>query len=76
MYEYQDGRPFDWEEIIPGFTTSIEVKDKTYVCTLTKGGKAIEAYPENRDKLLAMYKQRDPRMMQTIIMPYTTMMAG
>lgn len=72
MYEYQDGRPFDWEEIIPGFTTSIEVKDKTYVCTLTKGGKAIEAYPENRDKLLAMYKQRDPRMMQTIIMPYTT----
>lgn len=72
MYEYKDGRPFDWEEVIPGFTTSNEVKDKTYVCTLTKGGEAIETYPENRDKLLAMYAQRDPRMMQTVIMPYTT----
>lgn len=72
MYEYKDGRPFNWEDVIPGFTTSLEVKDKTYVCTLTKGGKAIDAYPENREKLLAMYEQRDPRMMQTVIMPYTT----
>lgn len=72
MYEYKDGRPFNWEDVIPGFTTSKEVKDKTYVCTLTKGGKAIDAYPENREKLLAMYEQRDPRMMQTVIMPYTT----
>ncbi len=71
MYEYKDGRPFNWEDVIPGFTTSKEVKDKTFVCTLTKGGKAIDAYPENRDKLLAMYEQRDPRMMQTVIMPYT-----
>lgn len=71
-YEYKDGRPFDWEEVIPGFTTKLEVKDKTYVCTLTKGGKAIAAYPENREKLLDMYKLRDPRMMQTVIMPYTT----
>lgn len=72
MYEYKDGRPFDWDEVIPGFTTDQEVRDKTYVCTLTKGGKTIEAYPEHRDKLLAMYEQRDPRMMQTVIMPYTT----
>ena len=29
-------------------------------------------YPAAKDKLLEMYNKRDPRMMASIIMPYTT----
>ena len=72
MYEYKDGRPFDWDEVFPGFTTNQDVRNDTYVCQLTDDGKAVAAYPKNRDALLAMYEERDPRMMQTVIMPYTT----
>ena len=71
MYEYKDGKPFDWEEVIPGFS-STDVKDKTFVSVLAEGGKTVASYPEYKDKLLEMYSKRDPRMSETIIMPYTT----
>ena len=71
MYEYKDGKPFDWEEVIPGFS-STDVKDRTFVSVLAEGGKTVASYPEYKDKLLEMYSKRDPRMNETIIMPYTT----
>lgn len=69
-YEYKDGRPFDWEEEIPGFG-SIEVKDETFISVLGDNATKVKAYPKNKDKLLAMYPKRDPRMEQTILLPYT-----
>lgn len=71
MYEYKDGRPFNWDEVFPGFTANTEVKEKVFACTFDKDGKYVETYPEYREQLLAMYDQRDPRMQQTILLPYT-----
>ena len=70
-YEWEDGRPFDWEEVIPGFTTSADVKDKTFRAVLSDDKRTVVSYPEAKDKLLEMYDKRDPRMATTIILPYT-----
>lgn len=71
MYEYKDGRPFNWDEVFPGFTTSAEVRKKVFLCTFDEDGKYVTTYPEYKDKLISMYDQRDPRMQETILLPYT-----
>lgn len=71
-YEWTDGHPFDWNEVIPGFNESDDVKKETFYATLNKGLNQVETYPAAKDKLLDMYSKRDPRMMATIILPYTT----
>lgn len=70
-YEWKDGRPFDWEEVKPGFTTSDIVKDATFRATMNAAKTQVTAYPADKDKLLAMYAERDPRMSYSIILPYT-----
>lgn len=71
MYEYKDGRPFNWNEIVPGFNESATVKDKTFRATLSADKKTVVAYPQSKELLLEMYKQRDPRMNISLILPYT-----
>ena len=34
-YEWKDGRPFDWDEFVPGFKNDNKVKDKTFRASLT-----------------------------------------
>ncbi|MGL4520454.1 MAG: RagB/SusD family nutrient uptake outer membrane protein [Phocaeicola sp.] len=70
-YEWKDGRPFDWEEIAPGFTTDNGVKEETFGAVLATGGGAVVSYPLAKEKLLNMYINRDPRMNHTVILPYT-----
>jgi tetratricopeptide (TPR) repeat protein len=70
-YEYKDGRPFDWEDWVPGFTTDDAIKDATFRATLTSDLTKVEKYPDAKDLLLEMYDQRDPRMQQSLILPYT-----
>lgn len=70
-YELKDGRPFDWDEFIPGFNDNQEIREKTFIATLSEDRKTVDQYPEYYDELLDMYEQRDPRMKQTIILPYT-----
>ncbi len=70
-YEWKDGRPFDWEEVIPGFNESDDIKAETFYATLTSDATEVETYPEARETLLEMYDQRDPRMQASVIMPYT-----
>ena len=73
MYEYKDGRPFDWDELFPGFTTSNDVKESVFRCTANSSATEIISMPEeNRAKILQMYEDRDPRMKATVILPYTT----
>lgn len=43
-YEWKDGRPFDWEEVVPGFTTDNSIKDKTFRADVEKKS-VIKAYP-------------------------------
>ena len=71
-YEWKDGRAFDWNEVIPGFNENDAVKKETFYATLYEGLNKVATYPAAKDKLLEMYNKRDPRMMASIIMPYTT----
>ncbi len=70
-YECKDGRPFNWDDFIPGYNESIEVREQTLKATLSDDKKSVAAYPKYYKELLAMYEQRDPRMKETIILPYT-----
>lgn len=70
-YEYKDGRPFSWDEMFPGFSTNDNVKKQTFRCSFDKNKHKVITYPASKPKLLEMYEQRDPRMMASIIMPYT-----
>lgn len=70
-YETKEGKPFNWDNYIPGYNASKTVREETMKATLSADFKTVAAYPKNKDKLLAMYEDRDPRMKQTIILPYT-----
>lgn len=70
MYELKDGRKFDWNDFIPNFNESQEVRDSVFIATLSNDKRKVEAYPKYRETLLNMYEQRDPRMRQSIILPY------
>lgn len=69
-FEWKDGKPFDWDQFIPGFTTSNTIKEETFAGVLNKGTSVV-SYPAAKDKLLEMYENRDPRMAYTVILPYT-----
>lgn len=70
-YEWADGRPFDWDEVVPNFTTSNATKRKVFCSTLNSNKTAVRKYTAYKDKLLEMYSKRDPRMAASIILPYT-----
>ena len=70
-YELKDGKPFNWNDFIPGYNESKDVRVKTLRATLSTDFKTVASYPKFYDELLAMYEQRDPRMKETIILPYT-----
>lgn len=69
-YEWKDGRPFDWEEVVPGFTTNNDIKNATFGSVIT-GGTKVTRYTDKKETLLEMYANRDPRMNATVILPYT-----
>ena len=59
MYEMKDGKEFDWEEFVPGFTTDNTIKRATFESKLDAA------------MLGNMSRSRDPRMMQSLIVPYS-----
>ncbi|MBD5323971.1 MAG: RagB/SusD family nutrient uptake outer membrane protein [Bacteroides sp.] len=71
-YEWADGRPFDWDEIIPGYNESTDVKAEVWYSEPNFAKTEVEEYTPYRDQLLEMYSNRDPRMAASIILPYTT----
>ncbi|WP_025765120.1 RagB/SusD family nutrient uptake outer membrane protein [Dyadobacter tibetensis] len=68
MYENRDGTPFNWDDQIPGYTGSKAVKREAMVATLSSG--KLTAVPDTA-KLGNIYRNRDPRMMQTLVVPYS-----
>ncbi len=70
-YEYKDGKPFNWNDIIPGFNESTTIKDQTFRATLNPEKTKVLSYPASKDKLLEMYQNRDPRMVTSVLLPYT-----
>lgn len=69
MYENLDGTPFNWEDHIPGFNQDNQVKEEALLAVQTNG--QIEVLPDTA-RLGEIYRNRDPRMMQSLIVPYST----
>lgn len=72
MYEYKDGRPFNWDEVFPGFTKDNAVRERVFRCSFSDDGIKALDIPAESEKVKEMYAQRDPRMSATVIAPYTT----
>lgn len=70
MYENADGTTFNWDTYIPGFTTSKEIQKATFEAELDKNG-IVSKYPEKKNIIRSIYENRDPRMEQTLITPYS-----
>ncbi|MDR2499020.1 MAG: RagB/SusD family nutrient uptake outer membrane protein [Tannerellaceae bacterium] len=72
MYEYKDGRPFSWDELFPGYTDDLNVRERVLRVTVNDSGTEIVEMPDEAEQIKAMYDQRDPRMAATVIAPYMT----
>lgn len=72
MYEYKDGRPFNWDELFPGYTTDNIVKERVMRALVNDGGTEVLQLPDESPKVKEMYEQRDPRFNATVIAPFTT----
>lgn len=70
-FEWADGRPFDWEEVFPGYTSNQSLRKEIWFSKLNSGKTAVTEYTPYKEQLLEMYDKRDPRMKQQLILPYT-----
>lgn len=84
-YENADGTPFDWSAVIPTWDKSDPVRNMVYflrdgltedeIAKLTQGGRDInlgEYLKEgNEARIKAIFDKRDPRMLQTMVTPYS-----
>jgi len=87
-YECSDGKKFDWEDFIPGYTsmgTSARavffLRDgitESERSVMTEYGADMSKYlPDgNEARIKKAYSDRDPRMDMTIIVPYSTYFGG
>ena len=73
MYEYPDGRPFNWNDIFPGYNEGDEAVRRDYLCIkLNASGIGIESLL-NADtaKIDQVYRNRDPRLYINVITPFS-----
>ena len=77
MYELPDGRPFDWEDVFPGYnTTPVEngeraAKRKEYLSVEMVNARVVGLRNADTAKILSAYTNRDPRLMASVIVPYS-----
>lgn len=82
-YECKDGKPFDWNDFIPGFNEMKPAERSVYflrdglteaeIDKMKENGADMSKYlPEgNEARLLKAYESRDPRLAATVITPYS-----
>lgn len=87
-YQNKDGRPFDWDEYLPGYSSmSPEARSvfflrdgmtETEKKTMADYGADMSKYlPDgNEARILAAYNDRDPRLLATVITPYSKYSGG
>lgn len=83
-YEWKNGRPFDWNDVIPGYTQMTPAARSVYFLRdgmtedektqmLNYGADMSEYLNEgNEERILKAYKDRDPRLTAAVITPYST----
>ena len=77
MYEFKDGRPFNWEEIFPGYNAMTPEQRKELLSVEMDGSGTIVGLREaDTAKILSAYTCRDPRLMATVIVPYSHYMGN
>jgi len=77
MYEFKDGRPFNWDEIFPGYNAMTPEQRKELLCVEMDGSGTIVGLREaDTAKILSAYTCRDPRLMATVIVPYSHYMGN
>ena len=70
MYEFKDGRPFNWDEIFPGYNAMTPEQRKELLSVEMDGSGTIVGLREaDTAKILSAYTCRDPRLMATVIVP-------
>lgn len=83
-FENMDGSAFNWDDYLPGYT-SMTTKERTVfflrdgltageITTFTTRGADMSKYlpAGNEARIKAVYENRDPRLMDNIITPYST----
>lgn len=70
MYEWKDGRHFDWDDVIPGFNEDNAVKKRAFESSLNED---LTDFAEVPDTALLgnTYRGRDPRLCYNLIVPYS-----
>ena len=77
MYEFKDGRPFNWDEIFPGYNAMTPEQRKELLSVEMEGSGTIVGLREaDTAKILSAYTCRDPRLMATVIVPYSHYMGN
>ena len=87
-YECADGKPFSWDDYLPGYSSMTPNARKIFFCrdgltdaelnTLVSDGADVSKYlPDgNEARLMAAYSARDPRLAATVITPYSEYLGG
>lgn len=87
-FEEKSGKPFDWDNYIPGYSTSDVKARKAYFLrngmsdsektSMQSVGADLSVYDEsgNEDRVKAAYANRDPRLAAIAITPYSTYSGG
>lgn len=77
MYEFKDGRPFNWDEIFPGYNAMTPEQRKELLSVEMDGSGTIVGLREaDTAKILSACTCRDPRLMATVIVPYSHYMGN
>lgn len=87
-YEEKDGRPFDWDNYIPGYS-QMSVRSRsayflrnamteTETSQMSTYGADLSVYNStgNEERIKEAYANRDPRLAATVITPYSTYKGG
>lgn len=72
-YEMKDGKVFNWNDYIPGYKKMTPAERLKVLSCKQKNGK-VTAYPAARKKIMEAYSDRDPRLNQTCITPYDSIL--
>ena len=70
MFEMKDGKPFNWNDYIPGFNENDAVKRTAFEAKLNAQLDGYESVPDTA-LLRSIYEARDPRLLATLIVPYS-----
>ncbi|MDR1098376.1 MAG: RagB/SusD family nutrient uptake outer membrane protein [Tannerella sp.] len=70
-YECPDGKPFNWDDIFPGYNAATPDQRKALLSVELTSGVVTGLRSADTAKILSAYTNRDPRLMATLIVPYS-----